>query len=206
MPVDHTHRWTIFLRDPNGEDLSKIIKKVIFKLHDTYHNPSRSIESPPFEVTETGWGEFEITLRVFFVNEASEKNLLLYHHLKLHPYGPGSENIAPGTQPVESYIYDEFVFNEPTEAMFELLTAKPGAILPAVKSEDAQYSKLIRLCVFGAWTNLYLGLQTENEELDRLSNGLDKVYNQVKKIKEHIRLLEREKSMLTGEQPVAQDV
>lgn len=147
MPVDHTHQWTIFLRDPNGEDLSKIIKKVIFKLHDTYPNPARAIESPPFEVTETGWGEFEITLRVFFVNEASEKNIMLYHHLKLHPYGPGSENIPPGTRPVESYIYDEFVFNEPTEAMFELLTAKPGAIMPAHKSEDSQYSKYNGSCV-----------------------------------------------------------
>lgn len=182
MPAENTHRWTIFLRDPNGQDLSKIIKKVIFKLHDTYPNPSRSIEAPPFEVTETGWGEFEITLRVFFVNEASEKNIMLYHHLKLHPYGPGSESIPPGTQPVESYIYDEFVFNEPTEAMFELLTAKPGALLPATKSEDAQYS-----------------LQTENEELDRLSNALDKVYNQVKKIKDQIKTLEKEKAQLTGE-------
>jgi YEATS domain-containing protein 4 len=179
MPVDHTHRWTIFLRDPNGQDLSKIIKKVIFKLHDTYPNPSRSIESPPFEVTETGWGEFEITLKIFFVNESSEKTIMLYHHLKLHPYGPGSEKVPPGTQPVASYIYDELVFNEPTEAMFELLTAKPGAILPAVKSPDHQYSQ-----------------QTENEELDRLSSGLEKVYNQVKKIKDQIKYLEKEKQAL----------
>lgn len=181
MPPDHTHRWTIFVRDPNGQDMSKFIKKVIFKLHDTYPNPSRSIESPPFEVVETGWGEFEITIRIFFVNEANEKNVLLYHHLKLHPYGPGSENIPAGTQPVESYIYDELVFNEPTEAMFEILTEKPGALLNAKKTKDSPYSQ-----------------QTENEELDRLSNALTKVYHQVQKIKEHISTLENEKNLLVG--------
>lgn len=170
------------MRDPNGNDLSKFIKKIIFKLHDTYVNPSRSIESPPFEVTETGWGEFEITIRIFFVPEANEKNIQLYHHLKLHPYVPRAENIPPGQQPVESYIYDELVFNEPTEAMFEILTEKPGALLSAKKTKDSPYSQ-----------------QTENEELDRLTHALSKVYQQVQKIREQIGVLEKEKNSLVSD-------
>lgn len=193
MPVDHTHKWTIFVRDPNGQDLSKFIKRVVFKLHDTYPNPSRSIEQEPFEVTETGWGEFEITIKIFFVPEANEKPIMLYHHLKLHPYGvpygPGGGNSASGgnnqpsntPQNVESFVYDELVFNEPTEPMFQLLTEKPGALMSPKRTKTSPYS-----------------LQTEMEEMDRLTSALDKVYHQVKKMQEHIQQLEREKAAIEG--------
>ncbi|GAA6058588.1 hypothetical protein JCM10212_007027 [Sporobolomyces blumeae] len=99
--TDHTHRWTVGVRSaaspaqpnlhPNhqiggADDLSYFIKKVTFKLYETYKNPLRTIEQPPFEVTETGWGEFDIVIKVFFVPEASEKPLTFNHHLKLHPW------------------------------------------------------------------------------------------------------------------------
>lgn len=187
-PPDHTHKWTIFVRDPHyadGKDkkrgdMSYFIKKVIFKLHDTYPQPSRSIESPPFELTETGWGEFEIAVKIYFASEANEKNVTTYHHLKLHPYGEDAQKKAQekgGT--VESYIYDELVFNEPTEAMFEILTSRPGAILPPKKGDTNKFS-----------------VQAENEELDRLSSGLESVYQQVQKTKETIQKLEAEKKRL----------
>lgn len=170
------------MRDPNGQDMSKFIKKVIFKLHDTYQTPMRSVDKAPFEVTETGWGEFEITIRIFFVPEANEKNVLLYHHLKLHPYVMGADETTSASQSVKSYIYDELVFNEPTEPLFEILTEKPGSLLPAKKTKDTPYSQ-----------------QTENEEIDRLSSALAKVYQQVQKMKERITTLESEKNLLEGQ-------
>jgi YEATS domain-containing protein 4 len=109
--------------------------------------------------------------------------------LKLHPYGPDAPPPPPpnpdGSQPkpipqsVESYVYDELVFNEPTEGMFEALTSRPGALLPAHKSDDNMYT-----------------LQTEAEELERLSSGLETVYQQVQKVKERIQQLEHEKEQL----------
>lgn len=72
---------------------------------------SLAIEEPPFEVTETGWGEFEISIRVYFVPEASEKNVAMYHHLKLHPYGPEAEQQKAEGATVTSLQYDEFVCN-----------------------------------------------------------------------------------------------
>jgi transcription initiation factor IIF auxiliary subunit len=42
------------------------------------------IDKPPFEVTETGWGEFEIQIRVAFSTESGEKPITLFHVLKLH--------------------------------------------------------------------------------------------------------------------------
>ena len=50
-----THRWTLFVRSPNGEDLSSFISKVAFSLHESFAEPVRVIEKAPFEVTELGW-------------------------------------------------------------------------------------------------------------------------------------------------------
>ncbi|ORX34879.1 yeats-domain-containing protein, partial [Piromyces finnis] len=60
----HTHRWTVFVRGVNGEDISTYIKKVVFRLHESFENPNRGSWWIlfPYEVSETGWGEFEILL------------------------------------------------------------------------------------------------------------------------------------------------
>lgn len=52
---DHTHRWTVAVRSAaslpdsdevgGADDLSYFIKRVTFKLHETYPNPSRSVFS-----------------------------------------------------------------------------------------------------------------------------------------------------------------
>lgn len=68
------------------DDISHFIKRVQFKLHDTYPQPTRNIDKAPFSVTESGWGEFEIQIKIFFVPEANEKPITLFHHLKLHPW------------------------------------------------------------------------------------------------------------------------
>lgn len=49
---DHTHRWTVAVRSAasapdsdivgGADDLGYFIKRVAFKLHDTYANPTRS--------------------------------------------------------------------------------------------------------------------------------------------------------------------
>ncbi|KAK9324611.1 yeats family-domain-containing protein [Lipomyces orientalis] len=179
IPTDHTHSWTVFLKGVNGDDLSSFVKRVVFKLHETYANSTRSIEEPPFEVTETGWGEFEISIRVYFVPEASEKNVVMYHHLKLHPYGPEAEQQKTNGATVTSMQYDEFVFNEPTESLFEILTKKPGAVLPAQKSMLVPFS-----------------VESENEELDRLSDAHAKVQANIRRLTERIHVLEQENSAL----------
>src|ERR1700757_4755017 len=39
---DHTHKWTVLVRGVNNEDISFWVKKVTFRLHETYPNPQRS--------------------------------------------------------------------------------------------------------------------------------------------------------------------
>lgn len=50
-------------------------------------------------MTETGWGEFDIVIRIFFASESAEKPLQFVHHLKLHPWPAqsytGPTNILP---------------------------------------------------------------------------------------------------------------
>lgn len=72
----HTHQWTVFLRPYLGEDYSVFIKKVQFKLHDSYPNPNRILTKPPYEVTETGWGEFEVAIKIHF-NDPVERPVSL---------------------------------------------------------------------------------------------------------------------------------
>lgn len=168
-PAEHTHLWTIFVRGPQNEDISYIIKKVVFKLHDTYPNATRTIEAPPFELTETGWGEFEINVKIHFVDEANEKMVSFYHHLRLHPYyNIKSEPQQPNDE-ISSIFYDELVFNEPNEEFFKILMSRPGNLLPSNKTETCIFSK-----------------QLEQEEIDRINMGIDKVDEEIKELKDKI--------------------
>ncbi|KAJ3071615.1 NuA4 histone H4 acetyltransferase complex and the SWR1 complex subunit [Podochytrium sp. JEL0797] len=110
----HTHRWTIFLRGANGEDLSHIIRKVSFKLHESFVPPTRIVEAPPFEVTESGWGEFEILIRISFM-DSQEKPLQLFHQLQLYPKDEMADPDMDKLQTILSEHYDELMFNEPFE-------------------------------------------------------------------------------------------
>ena len=38
--------------------------QVTFELHETFATPRRVIDQQPFEVTEFGWGEFDIGITV----------------------------------------------------------------------------------------------------------------------------------------------
>lgn len=90
----------------------------------------------PFLLHETGWGEFEIAIKLYYVPESSEKPQTLYHHLRLHPYGRTEEEKEAmrlnGGQ-VISWAYEEQIFNEPYESFYEMLTsgAMPASSQPA---------------------------------------------------------------------------
>jgi len=109
-----THKWTLFVRGPNDEDLSTFVAQVCFSLHPSFAEPLRSkfffliyvsinfilhvcvcvcmfiyiyysvVDRAPFEVTEFGWGEFEAGIRIIF-KDKSEQPIDIAHHLKLYP-------------------------------------------------------------------------------------------------------------------------
>lgn len=43
--TDHTHKWSVYVRGYNGEDISYYVKRVSFKLHDSFAQPIRSKHS-----------------------------------------------------------------------------------------------------------------------------------------------------------------
>ena len=163
----------------NGSDITYWLKKVQFKLHETYSQSIRTIEAPAsFEVTETGWGEFEIGIKLFFTPEAGEKPQSIYHHLKLHPYGEDKEAAKERGEPVISQQYEEIVFNEPSEAFYEVLTsdAPPGRGKGGSKGakQKAAGNRTVELPVQPGPNNPF-SAQTEMRELDRLKEARKEV-------------------------------
>lgn len=133
-PPDHTHKWRVFVRGVTTDsDITHWLRKVQFKLHDTYANSVRMVETPSssgeFAVEETGWGEFEIALKFYFAPESNEKPQTLWHALKLHPYHGDIEKQKAERTIVNSICYEEVVFSEPAEQFYDILTggAERGA-------------------------------------------------------------------------------
>lgn len=125
-PDGHTKGWRVYVRPiPNGPDMSAWLKKVQFKLHHTYPDASRTIEAPgPFEVTETGYGEFGVEIRLYFAPESGEKAVYREHYLVLGSYGSEEQRAR---QERENKIVAERLetieFNEPTADFFRSLTS-----------------------------------------------------------------------------------
>lgn len=102
--------------------MTTYVKKVHFKLHESYANPNRVVTKPPYELTETGWGEFEIVIKIHF-HDANEKPVTMYHILKLFQTGVSSADVSNElNKGLVSESYDEIVFQEPTQLMQHLLT------------------------------------------------------------------------------------
>lgn len=210
---DHTHKWSVFVKGVDGEDISYWLKKVQFKLHETYPDSLRTLESPPFEVTETGWGEFEVQIKLYFVAEANEKPQNLYHGLKLHPYGADAESQRARKDPIVSQHYEEVLFNEPVEVFYDLLTSGAPTLQGvgsrgkgAKGSKQAAFNRkaagaagasgggerTAELPYAETPGNPYC-LKTEGAELDRLKEAVKSVEAMVRE--ERARLAEREKAL-----------
>ena len=198
LPAEHTHQWTVWVKGVDDEDISYWLKKVQFKLHETYANSLRTVEGPPFEVTETGWGEFEIQIKLYFVPESNEKAQTIWHGLKFHPYGPDAEQQRERREPIISQNYEEVIFNEPVEQFYEILT---GAPVQPTKGKGSKGSKLsghgkgndggrtAEIPYAESPGNPY-SQKTEGKELDRMGEAIKTVEQMVKE--ERTKLAERE--------------
>ncbi|CAH8262546.1 unnamed protein product [Arabidopsis lyrata] len=121
-----THKWTVYVRGATNEDLGVVIKRVIFHLHPSFKNPTRVVDSPPFALSECGWGEFKIDITVILHTDVCEKKLELSHVLKLNPeneYGPIPKSIKI---PVVAESYNEIVFPDPFESFLARVHNHPA--------------------------------------------------------------------------------
>ena len=112
-----THKWCVYVRGVNNENISNFIKSVKFTLHDTFPNNIRVINKWPFELYEMGWGEFDIKIQIQLVDE-TVKPIDLVHSLKFYnqPHQSGSSK-----RPVVSENYEEIIFVNPKPEILEQL-------------------------------------------------------------------------------------
>ncbi|CAG0915197.1 unnamed protein product [Notodromas monacha] len=143
----HTHQWTVYVRPYSNEDMSVWVKKVQFTLHETFENRIRQITQPPYEVTETGWGEFDILITLFFNDPDCEDFVTLSHHVKLFP---GKQDvIIKAKNLLVSEVYDEIVFTNPSPMMGQILRSTRPLVLGNYAHEtDFDEQKLKQLKAF----------------------------------------------------------
>jgi len=159
----HTHEWKVYVRPYENEDMGLYVRKVQFKLHESYTMPLRTVTNPPYEITESGWGEFEVVIKIFF-QDVQEKPLTFQHLLKLFP----SENILViGKRAIVYETYNEIMFHDPTPQMLPFLTANRKMSLLAHKHH----------------TNFK---QLEEDQLKLLDDGLELVGKEFQFYKEKL--------------------
>jgi len=132
VPDGHTHSWEVFVKGIEDTDITYWVRRVQFKLHESIPHHVRMVEAEPgkpFVVSDTGWGEFDVAIKLYYVNDSGEKPQTLYHYLRLHPYGRTEEEKAAMQMEngeIRSWSYEEQLFNEPYDAFYRILTA--GAV------------------------------------------------------------------------------
>jgi transcription initiation factor IIF auxiliary subunit len=121
-----THRWTCFVRSPDGSCLSPFLKSVVFVLHNSFTNHRRVVTQPPYCVTEVGWGEFEIQIELHYKDEAEEQPTHLNHFLRLF-LDVVVKNEKITKKPVLAEQMEELIFVNPTTTFYQILTANTGS-------------------------------------------------------------------------------
>ncbi|PSN32407.1 YEATS domain-containing protein 4 [Blattella germanica] len=161
----HTHQWTVYVKPYHNEDMSTYVRKVHFKLHESYADLNRVVEKPPYEVTETGWGEFEIVIKIYF-HDLNERPVTLYHILKLFQSGPDA---MQGKKTLVSEFYEEIVFQEPTVLMQHALTTT-------------------RQISHGPWKHETDFEEKKEKTLQSIVNAKNKIRHEISDLKERLKL------------------
>lgn len=162
----HTHQWTVYVKPYHNEDMSTYVKKVHFKLHESYAEPNRIVVKPPYEVTETGWGEFEIVIKIYFHDPNERPTVTLYHILKLFQSGP---DVMQGRKTLVSEFYEEIVFQDPTVLMQHLLTTT-------------------RQLSHGTWKHETDFEEKKERTLQNILNAKNKIRYEIGDLKERVKL------------------
>ena len=151
------------------------------------------------------WGEFEVQIRVNFVAESGEKAITFYHHLKLHPWkilAEGEHDSAPPLDvaaqmgPVNSWQYDEIVFNDPFQSFLNILTLHPPTSLPKSRRRPVPFhsSNMTPTALEASKGGVpEFTQEMEKEEADRLESARKTIIAEQEKLR--LTLLEKEKEL-----------
>ncbi|KAI3337413.1 yeats-domain-containing protein [Xylariaceae sp. AK1471] len=237
VPSDHTHSWQVFVKGVEDTDIFYWLRRVQFKLHESIANHLRTIDAETiikenesissskstkkpqkaFVVNETGWGEFEITIKLYYDSKSGEKPQTLYHHLRLHPYGRNeAEKEAMRTSgEVIAWTYEEQVFNEPFEDFYKILTSgardkgtpAPGAggkgkgkgknaLTSATTSGEGDVKERSAMIPLNTRPGQPFSRETEAAELKRLRDAEEKVHQMILGMNKTVKAKEAELAAL----------
>jgi YEATS domain-containing protein 4 len=118
------HKWCVYVRGVNNENISNFIKSVTFTLHSTFQNNVRTLNKWPFELYEMGWGEFDIKIKIELIDE-NVKPIELIHPLKFYNSPHQSQS---SKKPVISESYDEIIFVNPKPEILEQLLREDNTV------------------------------------------------------------------------------
>lgn len=178
----HTHQWTVYVKPYKNEDLSTYVKKINFKLHESYPNPNRVLVKPPYEVTETGWGEFEVVIKIYF-NDPNERPVTIYHLLKLFQ---SETDIMLGKKSLVVEYYDEIVFQDPTAMMQQLLNSSRPVAIGAYKHETDFEEKKEKTLekIMSAKSKIRYEIQELNERLKQKKESIQVLKDHLEKLED----------------------
>lgn len=175
-----THRWTVYVRPYHSAVISHFIRHIEFHLHDSFATPVRRVSSMPYQVSEYGWGEFEVLITITFLDSA-EKSVELVHPLHLfHQDGSVS------SRPVVVEYYDEIVFQDPTEKLLNLLKNTPHG--PSVSINESSCSRF-----YTDFSN------TESTTLKSIEAGRTRLREETRSKQQRYEQLEDERAALMRE-------
>jgi hypothetical protein len=132
-----THKWTCYVRGLNANEDLSYIKKVVFELHESFTNPIREVLEGPWELSEEGWGEFEIKIRIHF-QDTQEKPIVLSHLLCLYAKSTDPTFVANLKKAVVDERYEELIFVNPRPAFYNLLVSTFQQLTPDTDTTNEQ--------------------------------------------------------------------
>eukprot|EP00759_Apiculatamorpha_spiralis_P028332 PhF_6_TR30797/c0_g1_i2/m.45346/K11341/YEATS4, GAS41, YAF9; YEATS domain-containing protein 4 len=162
-----THKWTAFVKSPFDDmSLDGVVDQVVFRLHHTFANPVRVVKAPgPFEVSEVGWGQFDMGIEVYFTGMTAP--YVMRHWLFLSPVPPPPppsipplgipiKHVAMTTrseskqftfvkEPAESYIVEEVLLYNVPQALADAITSKPKRSPAVIPGEHIQLQEIKQL-------------------------------------------------------------
>ena len=169
--VPHTHRWTFFIKPYYEEDLSVFIRKIEFTLDKSFENPVREVFAPPYEITETGWGEFDIAFKIYFKEKT--KPVDYWHYINLYP---AKNNLKIDERTVLVECFDVMVFPKPKKNFRALLESGKSSKINRFRTD---FDRL------------------EKKTIKVLQEGSNKVEKEIKEVNERIEDMKRKVSILT---------
>jgi len=138
----HSHQWTVNVRHPEGKSMKHLVDHVVFQLHPSFSDPERKVCEEPFELTETGWGEFHIGITLHFHAESGIQPAKIQHPLKLYPEG-GENAQTHHKKYVIKEKYEEIVVVGATEAALKMCEGgfKENAPRSAIQEHFGEFSE-----------------------------------------------------------------